>query len=86
MGSSDRYAVQTFNTTRKGELREGRSIPCKNADEARDKAQRSLERGGAAGAAALLLKGDDYLGATEDPIVFATFGSVPPRFTDQLPF
>ncbi|WP_420604731.1 hypothetical protein [Methylobacterium sp.] len=86
MASSDRYAVQTFKRSGTGAFSAGRSIACKTADEARLQAERSCAGRDDAGAAAFLLKGDEYLGSTEEPIAIAVFGVCPPEIVDNIPF
>jgi len=86
MKSTDRYAVQTYVRNRKGAFNAGRGIACKNADEARRRAEQSCKGRANIGAAAMLLKGDEYLGSTEEPIILAVFGVCPPDVIDEIPF
>ena len=86
MASADRYAMQGYVRNRAGLIIPGRSYPCKNADEARSKAERTVASKSAVGSAAFLLKGDEWIGSTEEPIAIAVFGEVPEGVSDEIPF
>lgn len=86
VANNDRYAVQTYSRNRRGGFVPGRSMACKTADEARAKAEQSCTGRSDAGAAAFLLRGDEYLGSTEEPITIAVYGTCPPEVTDDIPF
>lgn len=60
-------------------------MACKNADEARSRAQRHCEGKTNVGAA-FLLHGDEHLGDTDPPEAIAIFGHVPPEVDESLPF
>ncbi|WP_163006187.1 hypothetical protein [Methylobacterium brachiatum] len=86
MPSTERYAVQTFKRTPTGAFSAGRSIPCKTLQEALAKAEQSCTGKQDSGAAAYLLKGDEYIGETEGPITVGVYGACPPEINDDLPF
>jgi len=86
MASMERYAVQTFKKAPSGEFSAGRSIPCKNLQEALKRAEQSCSGRDSCGAAAYLLKGDEHIGETEEPTAVGVFGVCPPDITDHIPF
>lgn len=86
MPSTERYAVQTFKKMPQGGFRLGRSIPCKSLEDALAKAERTCSSGQDSGAAAYLLKGDELIGETEDPVAVGVFGLCPPDITDDIPY
>ncbi|MGU3540032.1 hypothetical protein [Methylobacterium sp. A54F] len=86
MASKDRYAVQAYAKNGNGEITPSRSIACKTADEAKSRAERCCSVGSSAGAAAFLLRGDEDIGSTDEPIAFAIYGEVPPEVSDRIPF
>ena len=86
MASTERYAVQTFKKTQNGAFSASRSIPCKSLQEALKKAEQSCTGRGECGAAAYLLKGDEHIGETEEPMAVGVFGACPPDITDHIPF
>lgn len=86
MPSTPRYAVQTYVKDKRGRISASRALACKNADEARGRAQRHCEGKSNVGAAAFLLHGDEHLGDTDPPEAIAIFGHVPPEVDDSIPF
>jgi hypothetical protein len=86
MASTERYAVQMFTKMPTGNFTVGRSIPCKTLQEALTKADQSCIGKQDRGAAAYLLKGDEYIGETEGPVTIGVYGACPPEIADDLPF
>lgn len=85
MSVGERYGAQTFVWDRKGQLGEGRIYACKDADEARRIASSRVAGGYAAGAAAFMRRsGGEF--DEGDVITFEVYGSVPPYFSDALPY
>ncbi|AWN35751.1 hypothetical protein [Methylobacterium radiodurans] len=85
MSVGDRYGAQTFVLDRKGQLGEGRTYACKDADEARRIASARVAGGYAAGAAAFMRRGGGEFDEGET-VTFEVYGAVPPGVEDAVPF
>ena len=84
--AKDHYGAQAYRQDGQGRLERGQSEACRDADQARRRAELLACKRGVAGATAFLIPNYTREYGGDDPITIAVYGEVPPEARDALPF
>jgi hypothetical protein len=77
MAAQERIVYQPYVRGARGALKAGTSVPCKNAEEGRRRAEKAMAAGSILGAHVVRFMADEDAGDYGDPEYLTTIGDVP---------